>query len=299
VIDVFAVHNGYAPLLTDTSTPDIERVYAALHAFPEQMARNLRDTAGEIARFAPEHAGRIRLGVTEWGPLFAVNPANPWIDHSKTLGSAVFVADVLRVMMQDPSTDIAHFFKLNEASFMGWLRRHGSGWITTPPAMAFGLVSRGMEPMLLASRMEAPTYAGPTIGHVAGERGIPYVTGMASAAEDGQAATALLINRHPRAAAMVEVALAGLAGIGRAELRVLTGPALDAHTGAALPVVPGLRWAAQQGTGPRGRMREGAPDEVRIETAEVVIETVNGVPVARVRVPPHSVGLLRLEQLRR
>jgi alpha-N-arabinofuranosidase len=299
VIDVFAVHNGYAPLLTDTSAPDIERVYAALHAFPEQMARNLRDTAGEIARFAPEHAGRIRLGVTEWGPLFAVNPANPWIDHAKTLGSAVFVADVLRVMAQDPSTDVAHFFKLNETSFTGWLRRHGSGWITTPPAMAFGLVSRGMEPMLLASRMEAPTYASPTIGHVAGERGIPYVTGMASAAEDGQAATALLINRHPRAAAMVEVALAGLAGIGRAELRVLTGPALDAHTGAALPVVPGLRWAAQQGTGPRGRMREGSPDEVRIETAEVVIETVNGVPVARVRVPPHSVGLLRVEQLRR
>lgn len=299
VIDVFAIHNGYAPLLTDTSTPDIERVYAALHAFPEQMARNLRDTAGEIARFAPADAGRIRLAVTEWGPLFAVNPANPWIDHSKTLGSAVFVADVLRVMAQDPSTDIAHFFKLNEASFMGWLRRYGSGWITTPPAMAFGLVSGGMEPMLLGSRMEAPTYASPTLGHVTGETGIPYVTGMASAAEDGQAATALLINRHPRAAAMVEVALAGLSGIGRANLRVLTGPALDAHTGAALPVVPGLRWAAQQGSGPRGRMREGSADEVRIETIEVVVETLNGSPVARLRVPPHSVALLRMEQLRR
>jgi len=299
VIDMFAVHNGYAPLLTDTGARDIERVYAALHAFPEQMARNLRDTAEEVARFAPGHAHRIRLAVTEWGPLFAVDPANPWIDHSKTLGSAVFVADVLRVMAQDPSTDVAHFFKLNEISFMGWLRRHGSGWITTPPAMAFGLVSRGMEPLLLGSRMEAPVYTSPTIGHVAGERGVPFVTGMASAAEGRDAATVLLINRHPRAAAVVEVALAGLSGAGRATAQVLTGPALDAHTGAALPVIPGLRWAAQAGSGPRGRLREGAADEVRIETPEVAIETVNGSPVARIRVPPHSIALLRVEQLRR
>jgi alpha-N-arabinofuranosidase len=299
VIDVFAVHNGYAPLLTDTGARDIVRVYAALHAFPEQMARNLRDTAAEVARFAPDHAGRIRLGVTEWGPLFAVDPANPWIDHSKTLGSAVFVADVLRVMAQDPATDVAHFFKLNEASFMGWLRRHGSGWITTPPAMAFGMVSRGMEPWLLGSQMDSPTYTSPTLGHVAGEVGVPYATGMASAAEDGQAATILLINRHPRAGAMVEVVLAGLGGAGRASAQVLTGPALDAHTGAALPVIPGLRWAAQAGSGARSRMREGSPGEVRIETAQVAVEMLGGSPVARLRVPPHSVALLRFEQLSR
>ncbi len=299
VMDVFAVHNGYAPLLTDTGARDIERVYAALLAFPEQMARNLRDTAAEIVRFAPDHAARIRLGVTEWGPLFAVDPANPWIDHSKTLGSAVFVADVLRVMAQDPHTDVAHFFKLNEASFMGWLRRHGSGWITTPPAMAFGMVSRGMEPWLLGSAVEGPTYTSPTIGHVAGERGVPYAAGMASAAEDGRAATVLLINRHPRAAAYFEVVLEGLGGAGRAAAEVLTGPAMDAHSGAALPVIPGLRWAAQAGSGPHGRMREGAPDEVRIVPAEVALETVGGRPVGRVRVPPHSVALLRFEELRR
>jgi len=299
VIDMFAVHNGYSPLLTDTGAHDIERVYAALHAFPEQMARNLRETAEEISRFAPAHAQRIRLAVTEWGPLFAVDPANQWIDHSKTLGSAVFVADVLRVLAQDPSTDVAHFFKLNEISFVGWLRRHGSGWITTPPAMAFGLVSQGMEPLLLGSHMDTPVYTSPTVGHVAGERGVPYVTGMASATESRDAATVLLINRHPHAAAVVEVALAGLSVAGRATAQVLTGPALDAHTGAALPVIPGLRWAAQAGSGPRGRLREGAADEVRIETSEVAIEIANGSPLARVRVPAHSIALLSVEQLRR
>jgi len=294
VIDVLAIHNAYAPLVGDGKGHRPDDVYAAMLAAPVLIERNLKDTRRDIERFAPARADRISMGITEWGPLFAVNPASPWIDHVKTLGSALFVASTLRVFMQDPNVSLANFFKLNEPSFMGWIGRAGSAWLPTAPYFAFQMVSRGMESDLLPTQTESPRYNSRTVGFIDRVSDVPYLDAIASQSGDGRIVTVLLVNKHLSAAARTTVSLSGLAGVTALTARTLTGATVDANTGTQLPVIPGLNWARQAAAGPRGRIDRGAPDEIRLDAASLSPATAT-----EVLIPPHSITLLRFEGARR
>jgi alpha-N-arabinofuranosidase len=293
VIDLLAIHNAYAPALGDDARVPATDVYRALLAFPQAVARNLADTRREIERFAPTDAARIRIAVTEWGPLFAVNPQSPWIHHVRTLGSAVYVASILKALAEEPAVAEANFFKLNEASFMGWIARRGGQWVETAPYKAFRLVSRGMQPGLLAAKVDVARFNGPRVGMVEAESGVPYLDVLASAAPDGRTVTALLINKSLDAALQTRVEF-GARGA-RLVSETLTGAAPDANTGTELPRVPGLNWAKQRPVGPQGRIDMGGPDEIRL----LRDERADPPEAVDVSVPPHSIMLLRLEGVRR
>ncbi|CAH0295194.1 hypothetical protein [Roseomonas sp. CECT 9278] len=293
-IDLLAVHNAYAPVLADSRGLDALDVYAAMWAFPQLVARNLADTRAEIARFAPERAGRIGVGVTEWGPLFAIDPASALIDHVKTIGSAIYVASVLRAFAEEPSMLLANFFKLNESLFMGWIGRRGNGWAMTAPAMAFRMIARGMEGGLLSATTEVATYRSRAIGYMDAVAAAPYLDVLASATPDRRTVTVLLINRHPNAAIAARLTLGGAGGAASLATETLVADAADAHTGTELLRVPGVRWGDQARAGAHGRFHLGAEQEVRLER-----ETLGATGAERlVRVPPHAIMLLRYEGLR-
>jgi alpha-N-arabinofuranosidase len=190
---------------------------------------------------------------------------------------------------------VANFFKLNEASFMGWIGRRGSAWEATAPYLAFRMISRDMEPGLLASTVDVATFDSPAEGFVDRVRGVPYLDVLATASADGGTVTALLINKNPRAAIAARITLAGSAGAAGMRVETLTGAAPDANTGTELPRVPGLDWAKQRQFGPAGRFAAGGAGEVRLERSE---QATPGA-VQQVRVPPHSLTLLRFEGVRR
>ena len=293
--DMLMVHNAYAPAIGDDASPDAADVYAALLAAPQLIARNLADTWQEIERFAPQHAARLQLGITEWGPLYTVTITSPWIDHVKTLGSAIFVADVLRVFAEQPHVGLANFFKLNEASFMGWIGRRGTTWTPTAPYLAFRMVSRDMEPGLLANTVTVPTYASRAIGFVDQVAAVPYLGVLATAAADGRTVTALLINRSLTSSVTARVNLAGTTGATKLVTQTLTGATMDANTGTELPRIPGLNWVAQRSAGLQGRFDRGGPGEVVLDRKE----QANPRGDVEVTVPPHSLTLLRFEGLTR
>ncbi len=292
--DLLAVHNAYSPVVGDDGGIDPGDMYEALWAFPQAVARNLADTRGEIARFAPAHAGRIRIAVTEWGPLYAVNPASPWIHHVSTLGSAVFVASVFKAFAEEPAMAEANFFKLNEPSFMGWIGRRGGQWVETAPYMAFRMLSRGLQPELLATQVTVASYASRRIGMVEAEASVPYLDALSSASADGATVTTMLVNKSLNAAVQARVGFGGARGA-RLVTETLTGASADANTGTELPRVPGLRWGKQRAVGPEGRIERGGPEEVRL------LREARADPPGEldVRVPPHSIVLLRLEGVRR
>ncbi len=293
-IDLLAIHNAYSPIVAGGKGVDPADVYAALLAAPLLIARNLKDTWRDVERFAPTRTGQIGLAITEWGPLYAIDPSSPWIDHVKTLGSALFVASTLKVFVEDPHVAVANFFKLNEASFMGWIGRSGSSWIATAPYLAFRMISTGMEQNLLTATVDAARYDSRTVGFIDRVAGVPYVDAMASQSGDGGRITVLLINKHLSAAAETSIAINGAVGVSSVTSRTLTGSAVDANTGTQLPRVPGLKWARQQQAGPLGRFDRGAPSEVRIDAASLAPGTA-----LTVRIPPHSMMVLSFEGVRR
>ena len=292
-IDLLAVHDAYAPVIGSAQGLAPTDVYAALWAAPRLIARNLRDTRRDIERFAPDDAGRIRIGVTEWGPLFAVEPASPWVDHVKTLGSAIFVASALKTFAEDPDVELANFFKLNEQSFMGWIGKRGSAWAPTAPYEAFRLVARDMKANLLAATVDTPTYDSIAAGFVDRAPSVPYLDALATASTDGATVTVLLINKSADAAIDVDLTLAGATDPKTASQTTLTGGTIDANTGTTLPAIPGLTWARQAEIG--GQFSRGGPDEIRVEHTNL---TAAGGGVT-VRVPPHSLTLLQFDGLGR
>ena len=289
-IEHFAVHNGYAPVAPDDRANPLD-VYRALWAAPLMVAENLRQTGDRIRRNAPPgRAERIRISVTVWAPLFQIAPTSAWIDHSKTLGSAVYVADVLRAFVQDPMVGSATFFKLNEASFLGLVGARGGTWIPNATYYAFQLYTRHFGSTLVASRTTAPTYDSVKAGIVPAMKGVPLVESVASLSGDGGTLYVMLVNKSAESSADVAVDVAG-GSVRSGTAHLLTGASPDANTGADLPKVPGLRWARQVKVDDRTRhFDRGAPSEIVFAATPL---RVSGTSFTY-RLPPHSVASLEL-----
>ena len=289
-IDFFAVHNAYAPVGVDNrATP--RDVYRALWAAPLMTAENLRTVAEQIRRFAPpDRAERIRIAVTEWAPLFHVAPSSAWIDHSKTLGSALYVADVLRVFIQNERVDAATFFKLNEPSFLGLIASRRGAWAPNATYYAFQLFTEHFGTTVVSSRAEAPTYDSVPAGIIPAMKRVPMLESVASLSADGSRLYVMLINKSGDQPADVALDIGGFAAAsGVAHL--LTGASPDSNTGTELPKVPGLRWARQVNVDEKARdFDRGAPSEVSYTSTPLA----NAARPLAYRVPPHSVASIEL-----
>lgn len=292
VIDILAVHNAYAPLVLDTSPRAWTDVYRSMLAAPVLIAQNLRDTAAGIDRAMPSRAGQITLAVTEWGPMFSVDPANPYFDHVKTLGSGIFVARTLNTFLRDPRVEAATFFKLSDWLNMGWIgTTPQGGFRETPALLAFGLYRQTLGPTLLPLE---ETSGGSFFANARGFTGAvddaPLVDGIAS--RDGSGRVGLLINNADlQTARTVTVRLVNGAAAYTASARVLTGPAADANRGTTHIDVPGVPFAKPGVFDQDGWFAKSGPDTVAV--AELA-DSVDGA-VLTVSIPPVSLAAIRLE----
>ena len=135
------MHNAYAPLVVD-GKGDPRDVYLSLLAAPVHIRRSLAELSAKIDRWGGPRADRIGIAVTEWGPFFQIGVDAPFVDHPKTLGSALFVASTLKAFLESPKVSIAHFFKLTEPTFMGWMGPRGGTIVPKAPLLAFQIFSR-------------------------------------------------------------------------------------------------------------------------------------------------------------
>jgi alpha-N-arabinofuranosidase len=255
-MDFLAVHNAYAPILIGAKDPDPREVYRALAAAPARVERNLARVSELLSRYErPGHP--IAIAITEWGPLFDVSPASPWVDHVKTMGSALYVAGTLNAFLRSPRVQAATYFKLNDASFMGLIQRRGNEWAATAPYDVFALYRRSLHGELIEARVQSPTFATRAIGVLEANDRAPVVDAVASA--DASGWSVIATNRLGEAIT-ARIHLAGLSAAG-ASAESVSADSYDANTGTTLPNVPGLRWAPQASL---GRFARGSPGEIHV-----------------------------------
>lgn len=289
VIDYFTVHNGYAPLVPGLGASEGERAYRAMLAAPARIAENLLTTAAQIERHVPQGGRDVALAVTEWGPWFAIDPQSPWFDHVKTLGSAMFAARTLNVLLRAPDTHVATAFKLSDWLKMGWIGLTDEGsWRATPLMSVLELYSNGLRgASLIGVAVDGPTFDTPATGFVDPVRGARVVDAVAAAHPDGRL-TVLLSSADLWDTTSVAVDL-GREGRWRLRATMLTGAAPDAHRGTVMIDVEGLDFAEPAPIGPRGAMRSSDADSVPLVTLDPrEVE-------ARFEVDLPAVSLLRLD----
>lgn len=244
-IDFIAVHNAYSPgMAAETRKLPVEKVYAAMMASPVLIGRNLTDISAAIRR---NTAKDIQIAITEWGPYFHVSPSSSWVDHNKTLASAIYTASAMAQFLQSPQTSVATSFKLSDAAaFMAWIGKREGRFEPNADYLAMQLYSRHFGTTLVKATTDAPTYDSERIGLVDAVKGVPYVDCVASRDAGRKKLYWIAVNKHASAAIPLTFTFSGLRPKGPWTVRTLTGPALDAHTGTELPSVPGLNWAAQE-----------------------------------------------------
>jgi alpha-N-arabinofuranosidase len=272
-IDFLAVHNSYAPGISN-EREDIRTVYRALFAAPALIAENLRTLQTQIGKYAPTRTGKIGIAVTEWGPMFQVDPKGPWVLHNKTLGSAIFAASALKAFLESPITNIANFHVLNDISIMGWIGSRNAAfppnpdWTPTPRYYAFQLYTHHFGDRLITTRATGPTFDTKRAGGIDPLQAVPYLDVVSSLTPDGKLCI-IAVNRDFDRTIETAFRLHGFRPAAEGAAWTLHGSGLDANTG-TLPVqLPGVTWAQQVTDKPNPRFYRGGDGEVQVSSSSV------------------------------
>ena len=265
-IDFIAVHNAYAPLVMNDTRPSFDDVYRALVAFPVQVEENFKTLNQEIERYAPRQADHIKIAVTEWGPLFAFLPSSMWVDETKTMGSALFVASLFQVFLRADRVELANFFKLTENGFMGWI---GPNADPKPTYYALQMYSRHFGSRLIASRVKSPGFDSVAVGIVSAMTDVPYIDAVSSLNDDGTKLYIVVVNKHFSEAIATDIEVKGFTPTSAAKTWVLTAPSLDANNGDDLVPESRGRWARQSTAPHNSLFYSGSPGAVSPKESEL------------------------------
>ena len=294
-VDFLSVHNAYAPGISQ-DREELRDVYRALFAAPTLIARNLQLLAEEIAKYAPTRASQIPIAVTEWGPLFQVDPGGSYVDHTKTLGSALFAASTLKVFIESPRTEIANFHVLNDFGFMGWIGSRNSNfppapdWAPTARYYAFQMYTHHFGDQLVRSDTAGPRFDSDASGGMEAVRDVPYLAVVSSLSSDGRKLYILAVNQHFDSPIEGIITVRGFSPASDGTAWTLDGTGIDANTGTTPIRPPGMVWGKQIEDKQNPRLYKGGPGEITL-----VSSPVTGIKAQfNYRLPPHSVTALEL-----
>jgi alpha-N-arabinofuranosidase len=231
-IDMIAIHNAYFPMLYKVRQPKIEEVYPPLWASPEAVDRSLDDLEKLIKRY--ESNREIGIAITEWGSLFSLPRADPyWVDHVKTLGSAVYVGRLMQVFMSHPRVKVANYFKLSDRSFMGWINYEGKPKV---PYWAFQLYAKHSGDHRVSSTLNnSPTFNTQAIGVMAPQSNVKEVTVVATRSSSEGKLFVNIINRSMATIHKVRLDIRNFTPSAKGEILMLTGEEPTAHNGRDIP----------------------------------------------------------------
>ena len=263
--DFVAVHNAYAPMVIDARGLSVRDVYTGLLAAPELVSQSLDRLSAMISRYDPQ--GRIKIAVTEWGPMFHLLPSSPYVDHVKTLGSALYAASVMRSFLLAPRVEAADFFKLSDLLFMGWIGKRQGAWIPNAPYYAFQLYTRHFGKVVVESTTQVPGFRSRTVGWVDAVANAPYLAVIASRSPDSKAAYLIAINRSLDQDVKMSVQVRHATPAPEGTAWILTGTGIDANTGTELPSAGS--WARQASDDRNPRFYQGKPEEITFRSERV------------------------------
>ncbi len=229
--DFFAVHNAYAPVIIDGGNPfkteaGRRAAYRTLYAASEQTREDLALVARRLARAGPQRAG-VPLAVTEYGPLFGVSNqkglTNVYVDQSRTLAAAIYVASLLDVFVGEPRVMAACYTNPIHRWYGSLLTDTPEGLVVTPTYHLFSLYRERFHRGLLKTEVTAPAFDAAQLGVVKAQRGVASVTAKASRSDDGRTLGIMIVNRSVDRPFDAALALEGFAAA-KADCRVLTAP---------------------------------------------------------------------------
>jgi len=231
-IDFMSVHNAYSPVNYFDQDLDCRTVYTAMLAFPYAVRKNLAALATQIDILAPQYTSNIGLTVTEWGPLFQFSPS-PYVLHVRTLGSALYIASVLKQLIDSPRVLASCTFDLVSTGFIGWIAPRQGVYIKNAQCFAMQMYTLHFGSFHVNSYYLSPTFSTISVGGVAAQTGVPYLDVVTSLSDDQNTLYMMVINKNFDRSISAEINfVSGFTPQSSGTAWVLSGTGIDANTGA-------------------------------------------------------------------
>jgi alpha-N-arabinofuranosidase len=241
-VDFFALHNAYAPVIIDDSVDfadPAERAaaYRSLYAAAEATRANLDEVDRTIDRLSPANRA-APFAITEFGPFFGVSqdPARhvAYVDQSRTLAAALYVASILDTFIADPRVFLACYTNPIHRWFGSLLTDTPQGLVRTPTYWIYDLYRRRFEPNLVATEVViSPSFSAAETGLVKAATEVPDVLAKASLSDDGKRLAVVLVNRSLDGAHDTTIEIKGFTPKS-ADCQVVTARSPAAINGSAL-----------------------------------------------------------------
>ena len=228
-IDYIAVHNAYFPVIINEKNPAAQDVYQAIWAAPEAVSRDLTELAKLISQY--EKGRTINIAITEWGPLYAITDP-VWFDHVKTLGSAVYVARLMQVLMSHPRVKAANYFKFTDQTFMSWVSSERQPKV---PYYVIELFAKHFGSRLIETSINSPLYSSKKMGMANAEKNIPQLTAVASLNQSKDKLFINIVNRSWDKTHNVALKIQGFTANTNAVVWEISGPDTKTHNGKDSP----------------------------------------------------------------
>jgi alpha-N-arabinofuranosidase len=258
-VDWLAVHMAYMPFAWN-GVPSAAALYWAAMASAASVQADLSAFTADLAALRP---GRppLPMALTEYNALFTLGKGDTdnWV---ATPAGALYVADLLRSLAMS-DLQMANQWSLSGNWRFGAI--HSSGY-ARPGYQVLNLLSEAFRGEVWPLQVDTETVATTTVGLADARPALPLVEALLCA--DGSRLNLLLIHKDPVREASGRIDLAGLGKIVGASMSLLSAPDL-------------LSTADTPGLMPRSEQTLALPPA--------------GEPLT-VRLPPGSVGLLRLDR---
>lgn len=240
--DFLAVHDAYAPvILSDsidfTSDSGRRQAYQAMYAAAMQTRANLDDVSATATRLSPVNAN-LPIAVTEFGPFFGATQDPDrniaYVDQTRTLASAIYVASILDVLIGDPRVFMAAYTNPIHPYYGSLVTDTPSGLVKTPTYYLYEMVRKRFESRLISTDVvTSPSFGSTEVGIAKAHDAVPDLVAKASTSADGKRLTVLLVNRSLDHALSTSIEAKGFTANG-ADCQVLTAPTANAINGPAL-----------------------------------------------------------------
>ena len=195
--DFVSLHDAYLPFVMDDGTryqPD--DLFKATMAAYQVVEDDLRQTRQLLDRVRPGQ--KIPFAITEYNAIYTLGGA---LDkNSASLGSALYVADLLRVLASRDDILMANFWSLTGNGLFGTVSNARQLRPAYQVLRAYARILRGRR---LDLEVRGPTFDAPAIGAVPPATGVPLIAAVA-AVEAGRISL-LVINKSVHTPAVVTV----------------------------------------------------------------------------------------------
>lgn len=258
-IDFAAVHNTYFPFIWADLPSNPEQIYLASMASTNVVRKDLESTRKQLKMYRKE--SNIPIAITEMNSMFSIGRGKT-DEYIQTLTGAMYIADLLSLLSQEPDILMANFWSLTGNWQFGAIDQQGR------ERAAYKVLSKFHE-MIDGEHVEtsvaAPSFNIQQTGVLTAQQGVGFISSLGTVIkkEDGNDTLKLwVVNKHPIKAANLSLAL------GNKSVKKLVTETLTAKNYFSVSQAKKMTWTTTAGQA-KGNLVMLAPHSINLITVEM------------------------------